>query len=91
MISKQFTAAAILRLTERGKLSIDEPIRRYFPKLSVGDEVAVRHLLGHTSGIPEYTALDNFDQLNRTKATPEDVVQVVAERPPAFRAGDEWQ
>jgi CubicO group peptidase (beta-lactamase class C family) len=54
-MTKQFTAAAILLLAEDGRLSIDDPIRRWLPTLPhAADEIAVRHLLAHTSGLIDY-------------------------------------
>src|SRR5579864_6454686 len=53
-ISKQFTAAAILILQEQGKLSLDDPVARYVPGLTRGDEVTIRQILSHTSGYQDY-------------------------------------
>jgi CubicO group peptidase (beta-lactamase class C family) len=51
-LTKQFTAAAILRLQESGRLSIDDPIEAWLPDWSPrGRRVTIRHLLNHTSGI----------------------------------------
>lgn len=52
-ISKQFTAAAILKLYQRGKLDIDDKVARFIPNSPYKD-VTIRQLLTHTSGIPEY-------------------------------------
>jgi CubicO group peptidase (beta-lactamase class C family) len=57
-LTKQFTAAAILLLAEEGRLSIDEPIRRWLPALPVAaDGIVIRHLLTHTSGLLDYEDL----------------------------------
>ena len=54
-VTKQFTAASILLLREDGKLSLDDPIRKWLPSLpSVLDAVTIQHLLTHTSGIIDY-------------------------------------
>lgn len=54
-VTKQFTAAAIVTLAERGQLSYDDSIRRFLPSLpSWADPITVRHLLTHTSGIIDY-------------------------------------
>lgn len=53
-ISKQFTAAAILILQELGKLKLDDPIGKYIPNLTRGDEVTIRQILSHTSGYQDY-------------------------------------
>ena len=49
-ISKQFTTACILLLAEEGKLTLDDPVSRWFPELTRANEVKVRNLLTHTSG-----------------------------------------
>jgi CubicO group peptidase (beta-lactamase class C family) len=59
--SKSFTALAIMQLVEEGKVDLDAPVVTYLPSFSVGDEsasatITVRHLLNHTSGLPESTA-----------------------------------
>jgi CubicO group peptidase (beta-lactamase class C family) len=50
-ITKPFTAAAILRLQEEGRLSLDDPVSKYIPDYPRGNEIRIRHLLTHTSGI----------------------------------------
>lgn len=58
-LSKQFTAAAIVLLSEQGRLRLDDPVTRYLPEGSaVWSSVTIRHLLTHTSGIPQDTTLD---------------------------------
>lgn len=54
-VAKQFTAAAVLLLVRDGKVSLDDPIRRYFPELpAVTAPVTVRHMLNHTSGLRDW-------------------------------------
>lgn len=54
-ITKQFTAACILLLAEDGKLSLDDPVKRWLPSLpAAADAVTLRHLLSHTSGLIDY-------------------------------------
>jgi CubicO group peptidase (beta-lactamase class C family) len=61
-VSKQFTAAAILLLAEDGKLSIDDPARKWLPELPAAtDAVTLRHLLTHTSGLVDYEDLMGDD------------------------------
>jgi CubicO group peptidase (beta-lactamase class C family) len=50
-ITKSFTGTAILLLAEQGKLSLDDRLSKYFPEFTRGNEVTLRHLLTHTSGI----------------------------------------
>ncbi len=54
-VSKQFAAMAIMILAERGLLDFDDPMIQYLPELArFGDRIALRHLLVHTSGLPDY-------------------------------------
>jgi CubicO group peptidase (beta-lactamase class C family) len=54
-VSKQFTAAAVVLLSLDGKLSLDDPIRKYIPEVpDYGTPVTIRHLLTHTSGLRDW-------------------------------------
>jgi CubicO group peptidase (beta-lactamase class C family) len=54
-VSKQFTAVAILQLAEAGKLSLEDPVSKYFPdfKASFWKDIQIKHLLSHSSGVPD--------------------------------------
>jgi CubicO group peptidase (beta-lactamase class C family) len=55
-VGKQFTALLVMRLVEAGKLGLDDPLTRFFPDApDAWNGISVRHLLTHTSGIPDYT------------------------------------
>jgi CubicO group peptidase (beta-lactamase class C family) len=61
-IAKQFTGAAILMLAQDGKLSLDDPIRKYLPGLpDFGVPITIRQMLAHTSGLRDYEQLLYFD------------------------------
>lgn len=68
---KMFTALAVLLLADRGRLELDEPLTRWHPELDWASGVTIRHLLGHTSGLPDHydhfgadAALSNEDVLD---------------------------
>ncbi len=61
-MSAQLTAAAVMLLVERGRLSTDHTINKYLPGYPAGDKITVEHLLTHTSGVPNFTDLQTFDQ-----------------------------
>lgn len=72
-ISKTFTAVAILKLKEQGKINLDAPIKNYLPSsicdnLANGNIITVRQLLNMTSGLPDY--LDNESFINDVMAGP---------------------
>ena len=57
-VAKQFTAAAIVLLQQDGKLSLEDPVRKYIPELpDYGVPLKIRHLLNHTSGIRDWGAV----------------------------------
>jgi CubicO group peptidase (beta-lactamase class C family) len=60
-VSKQFTAAAVYRLVDSGKLQLEQPIGTIFPKLppNIG-AITVHQLLNHTSGLRDYSALQEI-------------------------------
>ena len=53
-VSKTFTGAATLLVMRQGKLGLNDRITKYFPELTAYEGVTIRHLLNHTSGIPDY-------------------------------------
>jgi CubicO group peptidase (beta-lactamase class C family) len=55
-VSKQFTAVCIMMLEEQGKLNYDDNFQKYIPELRY-EGITIRHLLWHTSGIPDYVEL----------------------------------
>lgn len=88
-VSKQFTAAAVLRLAEQGKLTVDDPLRRFIPELDARfDAITLRHLLNHTSGVADY--LGQLDSATAAK-TQQEILALIAGRPPAFPPGSMFQ
>ena len=54
-VSKQFTAAAVLLLAKEGKLSLDDPVRKYLPEVpAYGMPLTIRHMLNHSSGLRDW-------------------------------------
>jgi len=86
-ISKQFVAAAILLLVEDGRLHLDDPIHEYLPELP-GEwrGATIRHLLTHTSGIPDYEAIQGYEAY-RFRLTPDEIIRVAHSRPMDFEPG----
>ena len=88
-ITKQFTAACILMLVQDGKLSLDDKISQHLANTPASwSNVTVRHLLTHTSGIPNYTVLDGFELTKHL--TQEQFIQKLGVHPLAFQPGDAW-
>jgi CubicO group peptidase (beta-lactamase class C family) len=80
-MSKQFTAASILLLAQEGKLSLDDPVRKYIPELpDFGTPVTIRELLHHTSGLRDQWDLLQLSgwRYSRDRITDADVLYVVS-------------
>ena len=89
-LSKQFTAACILLLQERGRLKVQDPISQYLPRLpQPWHHITIHQLLTHTSGIPNYTDSPQIAKLNRTGATPQEMIELVADKPLDFKPGSQ--
>lgn len=66
-VSKQFTAAAVLLLARDGKLSLDDPARKYVPELpDYGQPLTIRHMLQHTSGLRDWGSMASLNGWPRT-------------------------
>lgn len=90
-VTKQFTAAAILLLQERGKLKLNDPIKRYMPEAPAAwDKITIFNLLTHTSGIPNFTSFPDYASLESFAATPEQLVARFREKPLDFQPGEDW-
>ncbi len=91
-ITKQFTAAAILQLAEQGKLSIDDPVSKYYAAAPAAwSKITVKHLLNHRSGIPSYTGLPGFFEKQSTLArTPAEIVELTQAMPLEFEPGTQF-
>ena len=89
-ITKQFTASAILKLQEEGKLSVDDKLSKYIPDFPRGDEVTLRHLLTHTSGIHSYTAEPDFLNRVTNATTTTAIIEEMKKYPYDFDPGAKW-
>ena len=90
-ISKQFTAAAILMLQEEGKLSLDDPVGKYIPGLTRGDEVTIRQILSHTSGYQDYWPEDYVMTPMLAPDSAQQILDTWAKKPLDFEPGTKWQ
>jgi CubicO group peptidase (beta-lactamase class C family) len=90
-ITKQFTAASILLLQERGKLKIDEPVKKYMSDAPAAwDKITIYHLLTHTSGIPSFTGFPDYRSTEAIATTPQQLVARFRDKPLDFQPGEKW-
>ena len=86
-MGKQFTATAVMMLVEEGKLSLDDKITKYFPDgPEAWQNITVRHLLTHTSGMTDYPP--DFDL--RLDYSEDQLYQRIKKIPLAFQPGEKW-
>ena len=88
-ITKQFTAASILLLEERGKLNIDDPIKKYLTDAPAAwDRITIHNLLTHTSGIPNFTSLPDYPRLQPFDSPVAKTIATFRDKPLDFQAGE---
>jgi CubicO group peptidase (beta-lactamase class C family) len=95
--TKPFTAAAVLMLAEEGRLSLDDPLSKYFPQAPPAwTGITLRHLLTHTSGIQNHVAVPGYMDVFKTdlsfRTTPavEELVSMFYRLPLEFQPGESW-
>lgn len=76
-VTKQFTAAAILKLVETKKLSLEDDFTDYIPFDTKGRKITINNLLNHTSGIPSYTEIGEFWDLSIQEHPRDSLVRLV--------------
>jgi CubicO group peptidase (beta-lactamase class C family) len=90
-VTKQFTAAAILLLEERGKLKTDDPVKKFMSDAPTAwEKITIYHLLTHTSGIPNFTSFPDYQSQKPFAATPEKLVARFRDKPLDFQPGEKW-
>jgi CubicO group peptidase (beta-lactamase class C family) len=91
-ITKQFTSAAIMRLVERGDVSLDADLSTYLPRVPLqGHRVTIRQLLNHTSGIHSYTSVPAWQPHWGEDLSPDSIVGFVARDTFDFAPGTSWR
>jgi CubicO group peptidase (beta-lactamase class C family) len=85
-ITQAFTAAAIFRLVDAGRVRLDDPITTYLTDYPNGG-ITVRHLLAHQSGIADYAALPEVRERAAEAIPPRDLIALFANAPLAFEPG----
>ncbi|WHT22416.1 serine hydrolase [Crossiella sp. CA-258035] len=96
--TKTFIAVAVLQLVAEGKVELDAPIERYLPNLVRGkgidgNQITVRQLLQHTSGLPNYTkhiGVARFPEFRDRYREPRELLDIALSHPADFAPGTSW-
>jgi len=85
--TKIYTAALVLELVDRGRLSLDDPLARWAPDFPDADRITVRHLLNQTGGVADYMDTELLAEERRALWTPERLLEAGASISPLDEVG----
>jgi D-alanyl-D-alanine carboxypeptidase len=83
-VTKQFTCSALMMLAEQRRLSLTDPVAKYYPSLTRAKDITLIDLGGHLSGYRDYYPLDFVDQEMQKPATADEIITEYATRPLDF-------
>jgi D-alanyl-D-alanine carboxypeptidase len=93
-ITKTFTATVVLQLRDAQRLSLDDPLARWFPGIDRSERISLRQLLDHTAGIPDYGSLTSYhDAVRASPSVPWSFERFAAEtfeKGLRFEPGSSW-
>ncbi len=89
-VSKQFICAAVLLLADDGRLSVTEPVAKYYPDLTRAKDLTLLDLMNHVSGYPDYYPLDFVDRRMTRKIDPDELLRQYAGGKLDFEPGSKW-
>lgn len=90
-ITKQFTAASILLLEERGKLKLDDRLNTYFADAPPAwERITIFNLLTHTSGLPNFTSFADYSTVKLSSRSAAAALDAVRRRDLDFGPGEKW-
>jgi CubicO group peptidase (beta-lactamase class C family) len=87
--TKQFVAAAVLRLVDQGRIALDDRVSKFLPDFPEGDRILIHQLLNHTAGVAEYTSLPEFSSAPPSQPTTiSALMSAIRSRPLDFAPGE---
>lgn len=89
-LSMQFTAAAVLRLVDQGKLSLDTHVGEFVPGIKGSEKITVRDLLTERSGLPDINSLPDYDEILQQHQTPASLVAKIDGKALLFEPGTKF-
>ncbi|MDF2965072.1 MAG: beta-lactamase [Rickettsiaceae bacterium] len=92
-ITKQFTASAIIRLSEKGLIDLGKSLSSYLPeyKAKWANEVTIHQLLSHTSGVPNYLDANGFTKAYEYPQTTQSLIKLIENMPLHFKPGSRFE
>jgi CubicO group peptidase (beta-lactamase class C family) len=91
-VTKQITAAAILKLQEQGVLNVNDRLDKFFPAVKFSEKISLLQLLSHTSGLKNYTDLPEVQRMmtSGNAITTDEILALVDKYPLDFEPGTKW-
>lgn len=89
-VTKPLTALAMIQLADRGAIRLEDPVSRYLPSFSQGERITLKHLLSHSSGLPNYTSAENAAAALVHPATVDELIARFANEPLEFTPGEQF-
>lgn len=89
-ITKQFTAALIMKLQEQGELHVDDSIQEYLPEYKFPSAITIRMLLNHTSGLANYTTFAQYPGWAANGVSEQTILSAVSQAALLFPPGTQW-
>ncbi|MDD4031949.1 MAG: serine hydrolase [Bacteroidales bacterium] len=90
-ISKLFTATMVFQLIEEGKLTLSNKLDTWFPEVPNAKLISIEHLLGHRSGIYNFTNDPEYTQWMTIPKTHAEILQKISKNPSVFTPGSKWE
>jgi CubicO group peptidase (beta-lactamase class C family) len=91
-VTKQFAAAALLKLIDEGKAALDDPLSKYLPDFPNAKAITLHQLLNHTSGVRSYTDISGYmNEGVRIDRDTKSLIAVFKDEKPDFAPGEKWK
>lgn len=90
-VTKPFTATLVLQAVERGEISLFDTLASFFPRINMADEVTIRHMLSHTSGIGSYTDMSSMKRWKNRENSREEMLSRIEDLRPRFKPGERYE
>jgi len=92
-VSAMFTAAAVMKLVDQGKLSLEDKLSKFVPGIKNGDKMTIHILLTERSGLPRIGSQGNVDYtvLTESKQSIDDLIGHIKELEPVFQPGEKYE
>jgi CubicO group peptidase (beta-lactamase class C family) len=90
-MTKQFTAVSVLMLAEKGKLNVNDEIKKFIADYPNGNAITIHHLLTHTSGVKDFTSMKSIKDIARRDLSPKELVDFFKNEPSDFKPGEQYK